>query len=219
MPGILTPRSPGEILSRSARAGFSLFLAFGVTITLFYGMERLICLDGQPSLPGTAVWPLKKQEAKPFHVNLVQTITCWCCWDPVSVPRPEQVPFDPRTRAEKPPALLPVTGFAQPAAYTPDPAESGFAVESAVLLARATPQYPRKALWKGLSGYVMVGYDVDAFGQVITPYVIDSSNEIFERNALRTVRKFKYKAKTLNGVPVVQKGLRLKFTFGLENEK
>ncbi|WP_417316800.1 energy transducer TonB [Emcibacter sp.] len=87
--------------------------------------------------------------------------------------------------------------------FSPDLPGTGFAVRPAELILAASPKYPVRALQSGKEGYVVVGYNIDKNGRAITPYVIESSNKIFENTALRAVTNFKYKQKFLNGRPVM----------------
>ncbi|MFC7048295.1 energy transducer TonB [Emcibacter nanhaiensis] len=160
MPGILTPRSGGEVPSvMITRAGFSLFLALTVTFGLFYIMQQMTAAEAK-ALTGIG-----------FGIPNWPATTC-----------------------------------------------PGFVHSESEFVSGEPPLYPLAAAQAGLSGYVVVGFDLSAEGRVVDPYVIDSSNEIFEETALASIRNFKYKARISNAVPVPDTGLRFKFTFGLEKQ-
>ena len=82
---------------------------------------------------------------------------------------------------------------------------------------RVSPQYPTSPLSNGLSGYVDVEFDVLTNGTVANARVIGSSNRLFERNALKAIQKFKYKAPVIDGVPQITYGLRYRFRFEIDD--
>jgi protein TonB len=62
-----------------------------------------------------------------------------------------------------------------------------------VALSTPRPNYPSKAAQNNISGYVVVEFDVLTDGSVKNPKVIDSEpNEIFDKQALISVRKYKF---------------------------
>ena len=78
--------------------------------------------------------------------------------------------------------------------------------------------YPRKALRKGQEGYVVIEFDIDTDGAVLDPYVIESEPAgVFERAAIKAVRKWLYQAPTYNGVSVKVNNVQVKVGFNLDN--
>ena len=56
------------------------------------------------------------------------------------------------------------------------------------------PDYQRRALMRGIEGYVDLAFDVTAAGATTNIRVIEAQPEgIFERSAIRAVAKLKYK--------------------------
>ncbi|MCL2328900.1 MAG: energy transducer TonB [Bacteroidetes bacterium] len=49
--------------------------------------------------------------------------------------------------------------------------------------------YPKKAINKGLEGTIIVRFVVNANGKVCTPQIIQSSNNVFDRQALLVIKK------------------------------
>ena len=77
--------------------------------------------------------------------------------------------------------------------------------------------YPRKALRKGQEGYVVIEFDIDTDGAVLDPYVIESEPAgVFERAAIKAVRKWLYQAPTYNGVSVKVNNVQVKVRFNLD---
>lgn len=80
-------------------------------------------------------------------------------------------------------------------------------------------QYPNRAIQRGIEGYVIVGFSVDQAGQVFDAFVIESAPEgIFERSALKAIKKFKYRAKMVNGKAVSTDGQQYLFSYKLDND-
>ena len=79
------------------------------------------------------------------------------------------------------------------------------------------PDYPRRALQRGLEGYVIVEFTVSAIGKVVDAIVLDSSSTLFEKSALRAVARFKYKPQVVEGTAIPTPGVRYMFTFSLED--
>lgn len=80
------------------------------------------------------------------------------------------------------------------------------------------PEYPNRALMRGIEGYAIVGFSVSAVGSVVAPYIVESEpNTVFDRSSLKAISKFKYKARMVNGRAVSTDGQRYMFTFKLDN--
>lgn len=79
------------------------------------------------------------------------------------------------------------------------------------------PEYPARALSRGIEGYAIVGFSVNKAGSVVNPFIIESKPKgVFDRSALKGIQKFKYKARTVDGHPVVTDGQQYQFTYQLE---
>ena len=82
-----------------------------------------------------------------------------------------------------------------------------------VNVTRVTPQYPIHANVRGLEGVVTVQFDVNAAGAVENALVVESSNTIFNKAAVKAIYKFRYKPRVVDGQPIVTRGLRNRFRF------
>ena len=79
------------------------------------------------------------------------------------------------------------------------------------------PTYPRNAIRLGREGYVIVVFDVDTDGAVLDPYVIESEpTGVFERAAIKAVRKWLFAPPSYSGVSVKVNDVRAKVTFALQ---
>lgn len=80
------------------------------------------------------------------------------------------------------------------------------------------PEYPRRAIRLGVEGSVRLEFDVDTDGSVLDPYVVDSSPAgVFDRAAIKAVRKFLYQPPTYNGTSVKVNNVQIDLTFRLAN--
>ena len=96
---------------------------------------------------------------------------------------------------------------------------SGFTLtdNSLVNIYKVYPTYPATAEARGLEGTVLVQFDVTAVGSVANVTVLESSNPIFNKAAMRAAYKFRYKPRVVDGVPYGSDGLQQLFTFHMKN--
>lgn len=88
-----------------------------------------------------------------------------------------------------------------------------------VPIVRVNPQYPIRAADRGIQGWVEVQFTISAAGTVKDPVVVDAKPAtIFNRAALRAIRKWKYSPKIEEGVAVDRPDVRVRLHFNLENE-
>ena len=79
------------------------------------------------------------------------------------------------------------------------------------------PEYPTRLAQRGITGYVIVQFDVTKEGTVENPVVIEAKPpSVFDRSALRAAVKFKYKPKILNGQAVRVRGVKNRIIYELE---
>jgi protein TonB len=85
-------------------------------------------------------------------------------------------------------------------------------------IVKVQPVYPRRALSRGIEGYVIIEFTVTERGMVKDVRVVESSPEtdIFHQAAVDAALKFKYKPRVIDGQPVEVAGVRNKISFRLE---
>ena len=84
-------------------------------------------------------------------------------------------------------------------------------------IVKVAPQYPRRALSRGIQGYVIVEYTVTKQGTVKDPVIIEEEPAaIFNDAAIKSVLRYKYKPRVVKGEPIEVPGVRTKITFELE---
>lgn len=83
-------------------------------------------------------------------------------------------------------------------------------------IVKVPPEYPRRALSRGIEGYCVVEYTVTKTGSVRDPKAVDCDS-LFERSSIQAALKFKYKPRVENGEPVEVHGVRNMFTYKLSD--
>ncbi len=83
-----------------------------------------------------------------------------------------------------------------------------------VPVVRVSPQYPPRAAERGTEGWVELRFSISTAGTVQDAEVTNSHpGTVFDRAALRAVRKWKYNPKIEGGVPVVRPGVQVRIRF------
>ncbi|WP_444924005.1 energy transducer TonB [Microbulbifer sp. DLAB2-AF] len=91
-------------------------------------------------------------------------------------------------------------------------------------IVKVQPQYPRRALQRGLEGYVIVEYTVTTNGSVRDPIVIEAftlngkPTSVFNRAALKSALKYKYKPRVVDGKPIEVPNVRTKISFNMAKD-
>jgi periplasmic protein TonB len=81
-------------------------------------------------------------------------------------------------------------------------------------IVRVAAVYPRRALQRGIEGFVDVEFIVTKQGSVRDPKVIQASPEgIFEQAAMDATLKYKYKPRVVNGEAMEVSGVEVRVTF------
>jgi protein TonB len=87
-----------------------------------------------------------------------------------------------------------------------------------VPLVRIPPEYPQRALSRGLEGWVQVQFTISETGAVIDPIVVDSSPKgIFDDAAVKSVLRWRYNPKVEGAVAVQRVGIQTIIRFTLED--
>lgn len=84
-------------------------------------------------------------------------------------------------------------------------------------LVRVPPDYPQRAISRGLEGWVQVQFTITGTGSVKDAVVVKSSNRIFEEAALKSILRWRYNPKIEGGVAVERVGMQTIIRFTLEN--
>ena len=81
-------------------------------------------------------------------------------------------------------------------------------------IVKVAPIYPRRALSRGIEGYVLLEYTVTKQGTVRDPIVVEANpSSVFDKAAIKSAMRYKYKPRVVDGVPVEVPGVQTKITF------
>jgi protein TonB len=84
-------------------------------------------------------------------------------------------------------------------------------------LVRINPDYPPRALSRGLEGWVQVQFTITATGTVKDPIVVNAEpKNIFDDAALKAIARWRYNPKVESGVAVERVGVQTIIRFQLE---
>lgn len=86
-----------------------------------------------------------------------------------------------------------------------------------VPIVRVQPQYPLRAAENGTEGWVEVQFTISPTGTVKDPLVLNSKpGTVFNRAAIKAIRKWKYNPKIEDGVAIERPGVKVRLTFKLD---
>ncbi len=81
-------------------------------------------------------------------------------------------------------------------------------------LVRVNPKYPIGAARDGIEGWVVLAFDINTIGQVVNISVVDSQpKRVFDKAAKQALKKWKYKAKSVDGKVVAQHNFTVQLDF------
>ncbi|WMS86624.1 energy transducer TonB [Pleionea litopenaei] len=81
-------------------------------------------------------------------------------------------------------------------------------------IVKVAPIYPRRALARGIEGFVILEFTVTPQGTVVDPKVVRAEPEgIFNQAAIDAAKKFKYKPRVIDGKAVSVPGVQNQITF------
>ena len=99
--------------------------------------------------------------------------------------------------------------------------DGGLALESGdgeyLPIVKVAPVYPRRALQRGIEGFVIVEFTVTKQGSVRDPVVVEAQPQgLFEQAAIDAALKFKYKPRVVNGEAAEVAGVQNRITFQID---
>lgn len=192
----------------------ALIIAGVVTFMLFLGMQALIS-----SGEGVMSEPAKGSVLDFVRLKKEETVQ-----------KKERKPQKPPTPKEPPPPMESPQMQSNDANATANNFDFGANIDADVNLSgglaletsdgeylpivKVAPVYPRRALSRGIEGYVIVEFIVTKQGTVRDPKVIKAEPEsLFDRAAMDAALKFKYKPRVVNGEAVEVAGVQNKISF------
>jgi protein TonB len=201
------------------RYAISSGLAVGVTFGLFFLMQALVAM-GNATLD-------EKKETRVIDFVRVKRSQALQQKERELPNRPKSTDAPPTPNMNLNPSVGDVsTGAMAIAAPTAVPSQmrappklgGAPADRGLVPLVRLKPPYPMRAAQDGVEGYVRMRFDVDPDGHVKNISVIDAKPRgVFETAATRTMAKWRYRAKTVNGKGVWVRGPMVRMPYKLNN--
>lgn len=83
-------------------------------------------------------------------------------------------------------------------------------------LVRVPPEYPPRALTRGLEGWVLVQFTITTIGTVKDAIVVDSMpKDVFDDAALKAIARWRYNPRVDGGVAVERVGVQTRIVFTL----
>lgn len=138
-------------------------------------------------------------------------------------PEPEEEPPEPdspqqeQEQADMSSGGLNIGDVAMDSSLDVDAGISGGGDSEYLPVVKVEPEYPQRALRRGIEGYVVVEFTVTERGRVENPRVVEADpDNIFNEAAMEAARKFKYRPKTVNGEKVAVEGVRNIIRFEME---
>jgi protein TonB len=137
---------------------------------------------------------------------------------PDKPPEPEVMPEMPEPQISNFESSLRIAMVAPPVTMNSGIGGLGFGVSDGEYLpiVKVAPIYPPRAAARGQEGYVIVQYTVTTTGDTRDVIVIESTSSLFDRAAIDSASKYKYKPRVIDGTPVEVAGVTTKIIFELE---
>ncbi len=202
-------RAPGRFLSAIVGGVLTAF-------ALFWTMQALVSVSGEIKDPG-----------KQFSIDFIRLKR-----DTTPEIKKREQPRRQKPEQQPPPPEMNLAKNMNPSdavgEIIPD-FDTGLELESATNLAaagggdrevvplvRVEPNYPPRALQQGIEGFVDVRFTITPVGTVANTEIIQSKPPyIFDRSAIRAVRKWRYSPKIENGAPVTRPNQKVRLVFEL----
>lgn len=199
------------------RIPIAFLLGLAVTATMFWFLARLIAVHDGPSdlvkaarIEFTRMRKDTPTESKREELKKAQR------------ERSAQVPTAPRmavtTSTQVSTAPVQIVAPKVDATSVKMNLSAGGSDRGVAPLVRVPPEYPRRALERGIEGWVHVRFTITTAGTVKDLVVVDSEPKgVFDEAATKAVMRWRYNPPVQNGVAVERVGEQTLVRFKLEN--
>lgn len=202
------------------RALVALILGAAVTFALFAFMAFLVSFGGERLQKSEKTPPLvinpEKAESKTQQKARFK---------PKPPPPPDQPPppaeVQPETNDADPGMSFDLQGVdvGGVSAGMEGPGAGMMQDGDATPIVRIEPRYPIKAARDGKEGYVVLSFSINLIGGVEDVVVIEAQpKRLFDKEARRALKRWKYKPKMVDGKPEKQTGQTVRLDFSLEKQ-
>lgn len=204
---------PSEQTVKITTAGVS---ALTITFLLFAAMQQLIKTDSVKPQVSPVYLPVQLF-TPPSESEVIEK--------KVLPPMPELKPRDlPKTEPQidtssnLDPGFGPIDRIDIPRSRGPVDMMQG-AERSAAPLVRVEPRYPVEAARDGVSGWVRLSFTIDETGGVTDVVVLAAEpSTMFNREAVRALRRWKYQPQLVDGKAVKQQNMQVQLDFSLQTD-
>lgn len=195
------------------RYAFGIVAGFVVTVMLLYIMQAVIHTDKNPLNESNKITLLE------FHRVLEDEVVEIKDLKPKPPPPPDEAPPDVPKPEFDTTTSMGVDMGSMDLNVDIDISGGGFSSDGEYLpIVKVLPIYPRRALSRGIEGYVIVQFCVTEQGTVRDPIVVEAEpSTIFDRSAMNAALKFKYKPKVFNEKPEEVCGVRNRIIFEMDD--
>ncbi len=182
-----------------------------ITLILVLGMERLIATNAI-DVATPPEWVVPNPIAEPREPPPVERAN-----KPEKIKPPEPVPELPEFTPAVDTAMVQGPPDFTPDAGPPTSEIGNYASDAPIATVLVQPEYPARALTKGIEGFVDVRFDVTARGSTDNIQItLGMPERIFDRAAIKAVKKWKFQPMVADGKAVPYAGLEQRITFQLE---
>ena len=187
--------------------------AFVITFLLFALMQQLIGTDAVSTRP--VLIPIDNELPEPRKDSQPNTIVRTLPEPEKPMPRPES--FTPDATGDAGPLVELSVDPVVPAPGLEATGDFMRLDKTATALVRIDPKYPTQAAKDGIEGWVKLSFSIDTSGAVIDVQVLDAEpKRIFDREAIRALKAWKYQPQMKDGKPIAQQGMQVQLDFSLD---
>lgn len=199
---------------RAINVVVSVLLAGGVTLALFFLMQFLIAGGEAPEQDGSTFkisditipeleLDVQRQQPKPERMDEIEEL-----------PDLPEMEFDSDAPVGE---GLNIGAVDVDIGNLSDGAALGATDAEYLPIVTVPPQYPNRALQRGIEGWCLVEFTVNANGGVEDARVVDGEPPgIFDRSSLRAVARFRFNPRTKDGQPISTPNVQYVFTYKLD---
>jgi protein TonB len=209
-------QSPGQGAVGLARIAIAVGFGIVTAFALFWVMQALIGVSGELDEAGRTLSVdfvrLRKDTTPPPKKR-----------EPPKREKPQQTPPPPQMNMAKAmnPGdavgdIVPMVDTGAQLAEATAMSGGGGSDSDVVPLVRVDPEYPPRAKQQKIEGYVELEFTISPVGTIKDPFVIGADPPfVFDRAALRAIRRWRYNPKVEKGKAVERAGVQVRIRFTL----
>lgn len=199
-------------MERIIRYGVGLGAGIVITLTLLYIMQAVISSDKNPLNEATDIRWIDFVRVIKDEAPIIKDLR------PDPPPPVDEAPPEIPKQAFKTDTSMGIDIGGVQTNIDIDIGTGQFASDGEYLpIVKVEPIYPRRALTRGIEGYVLLSFCVTDNGSVRDPFVVEEEpSSIFTRSAINAALKFKYRPKVVDGEPIEVCGVLNRLKFELE---